>query len=60
MRGEDADAHIWNGTTGQHLRRFQPGWQTRLAISPDGRFLAWAVQDYEVTFADPLEAGSLF
>jgi hypothetical protein len=31
-----------------------------MAISPDGRFLAWPVDDYDVTFADPRTPGSLF
>jgi RNA polymerase sigma factor (sigma-70 family) len=59
-RGQDGDAHLWDGTTAKHLRRFQPGWQCGLAISPDGRFLAWPVADYSVTFAVPHEPGSLF
>ena len=57
-RGQDGDAHIWDGTTGKHLRRFQAGWQRGMAISPDGRFLAWPVEDYECHFADPQEPGS--
>jgi RNA polymerase sigma factor (sigma-70 family) len=52
-RGQDGDAHIWDGTTAKHLRRFQPSWQRGMAISPDGRFLAWPVDDYNVTFAVP-------
>jgi WD40 repeat protein len=59
-RGQCADAHIWDGTTGEHLRRFQAGWQCGMAISPDGRFLAWPVDDAGVTFADPQEPASLF
>jgi RNA polymerase sigma factor (sigma-70 family) len=59
-RGECADAHIWDGTTAKHLRRFQAGWQRGMAISPDGRFLAWPVDDSSVTFADPQEPGTLF
>jgi RNA polymerase sigma factor (sigma-70 family) len=59
-RGQDGDAHLWDGTTGKHLRRFQAGWQRGTAISPDGRVLAWPVDDFKVTFADPLGSGSLF
>jgi WD40 repeat protein len=60
-RGQCADGHVWDGTTGQHLRRFQAGgWQDGMAISPDGRFLAWPVNDSAVTFADPQEPGTLF
>jgi RNA polymerase sigma factor (sigma-70 family) len=59
-RGLGGDAHVWDGTTAQHLRRFQPGWQYGLAISPDGRFLAWTVDDYGVTFAVPERPNSRF
>jgi RNA polymerase sigma factor (sigma-70 family) len=58
--GQGGDGHIWDATTGKHLRRFHAGWQRGLAISPDGRFLAWPVDDYDVTFADPRTPGSLF
>jgi WD40 repeat protein len=59
-RGEGGDAHVWDGTTGKHLRRFRVSYQRGLAISPDGRFLAWPVDDYDVTFAVPQTPGSLF
>ena len=60
-RGECADVHLWDGTTARHLRRFQAGgYQRGMAISPDGRFLAWPVDDSSVTFADPQEPGTRF
>jgi WD40 repeat protein len=59
-RGQGGDAHIWDGTTAKHLRRFQPGWQCGMAISPDGRFLAWPVADDRVTFTVPHELGTLY
>ncbi len=60
-RGQGGDAHIWDGATGKHLRRFEvAAWQSRLAISPDGRLLAWPVDDSTVTFTDPLEPRSIF
>jgi WD40 repeat protein len=60
-RGVCEDAHIWDGKTGQHLRRLQAGlWPRGMAISPDGRFLAWAVDDYGVTFTDPQEPAASF
>ncbi len=31
-----------------------------MAISPDGRFLAWPVDDYDVTFAVPEKLGTIF
>jgi RNA polymerase sigma factor (sigma-70 family) len=59
-RGQDGDADVWDGTSGKHLRRFQAGWARGLAMSPDGRFLAWPVDDSGVTFADPQEPVSRF
>ena len=53
-RGQSGDAHIWDGATGKHLRRLQDVWQQDLAMSPDGRFLAWAVADSSMHFVDPL------
>lgn len=39
------DAHVWDATSGKHLHRFGASWQRKIAMSPDGRFLAWAVRD---------------
>ncbi len=52
-RGQGGDGHIWDGADGKHLRRFQAPYQRGLAISPDGRFLAWPVRDDKVKFTDP-------
>jgi WD40 repeat protein len=38
------EAHIWNAVTGKHLRGLNMSWQ-RMALSPDGRHLAWLVAD---------------
>ncbi len=59
-RGQNGYAHIWDAATGKHLRRFPTAWQRNLAISPDGRFLAWPVDDYSVTFKDPQTPGSSY
>jgi RNA polymerase sigma factor (sigma-70 family) len=59
-RGQDGDAHIWDGKTAKHLHRIDPGWQRGMAISPDGRFLAWPVEDYSVTFRVPGITDSLY
>jgi RNA polymerase sigma factor (sigma-70 family) len=59
-RGHDGVVHLWDGATGKHLRRLQTGRQRGLAISPDGRFLAWPVHDYDVTFAVPAEPHTRF
>ena len=53
-RGQRGDAHIWDGANGKHLRRFQAAWQRGLAMSPDGRFLVWPVEDKSMYFIDPL------
>src|SRR5690242_11010146 len=52
-RGQNGDAHIWDGTSGGHLRALNAAWQRGLAMSPDGRFLVWPVVDEKVTFIDP-------
>jgi RNA polymerase sigma factor (sigma-70 family) len=59
-RGQDGEAHIWDGASGKHLRRFQAAWQRGLAMSPDGRFLAWTVSDESVQFPDPQSPRSLY
>src|SRR5262249_24961501 len=55
-RGQDGEAHVWDGATGKHLRRFRDGWQRGLVMSPDGRFLVWPVDDDGVLFADSQDA----
>jgi RNA polymerase sigma factor (sigma-70 family) len=52
-RGQDGDAHIWDGITGEHLRAFKTAKQNRMAMSPDGRFLVWAVGDPTIKYKDP-------
>jgi RNA polymerase sigma factor (sigma-70 family) len=51
--GQYGEAHIWDGTNGKHLRRFPVGRRGTLAISPDGRFLAWPVRDESAQFTYP-------
>jgi WD40 repeat protein len=58
-RGEVGDTHIWEAATGKHLHRLQMPYPC-LAISPDGRFLAWPVADHEVTFSVPQSPGSVY
>lgn len=52
-RDRAGDGHIWDGTNGRHLRRFAAEWHRSVAMSPDGRLLAWPVTDPSVEFADP-------
>ncbi|HEV3259357.1 MAG TPA: sigma-70 family RNA polymerase sigma factor [Gemmataceae bacterium] len=59
-RGQDYEAHIWDGANGKHLRRFQGGWYGGLAMSPDGRFLAWLVSDESVQFTVPQEPKTIY
>ncbi len=49
-RGQDGDAHVWDARTGEHQQRVSVRWQRGLALSPDGRFLAWPVEDETVEF----------
>lgn len=51
--GQYGEAHIWDGANGQHLRRFPVGRRGTLALSPDGRFLAWPVRDESAQFTYP-------
>lgn len=52
-RNQDGYGHLWDGTSGKHLRRFSAAWQRGVALSPDGRFLAVPVDDSAATFTDP-------
>jgi RNA polymerase sigma factor (sigma-70 family) len=52
-RGQNGDAHLWDGASGKHLRAINAAWQRGLAMSPDGRFLVWSVDDATVKFTDP-------
>jgi RNA polymerase sigma factor (sigma-70 family) len=59
-RDQYSEAYVWDGTNGQLLRRFQVGWQSTIALSPDGRFLAWPVSDESVQFTVPQEPRSIY
>lgn len=59
-RGQKSDGYIWDGATGKLLRRIPVAYSCGLAISPDGRFLAWCVDDYGVQFKDPRGPRSTF
>jgi WD40 repeat protein len=48
--GRDGDAHLWDARTGEHRRRIDVWEMHGLALSPDGRFLAWPVADEAITF----------
>jgi RNA polymerase sigma factor (sigma-70 family) len=54
-RDQDGYGHLWDSTSGKHLRRFSAasGWQRGMALSPDGRFLAIPVDDSSASFVDP-------
>jgi WD40 repeat protein len=51
-RGEDGNTHLWDARTGAHLRRL-PAQQRSLALSPDGRYLAWPIEDESVKYKPP-------
>jgi WD40 repeat protein len=59
-RGQRGDTHIWDGASGTHLRRLQDVLQQDIAISSDGRFLAWAVADSSMHFVDPLNPRTIY
>jgi RNA polymerase sigma factor (sigma-70 family) len=52
-RDQDGYGHLWDSTSGKHLRRFSAAWRRGVALSPDGRFLACPVDDSSASFADP-------
>jgi RNA polymerase sigma factor (sigma-70 family) len=54
-RDGDGYGHLWDGTSGRHLRRFSAAspWLRCAALSPDGRFLAAPVDDSSAMFTDP-------
>jgi RNA polymerase sigma factor (sigma-70 family) len=58
-RGQDGDAHIWDARTGDHLRTINATWQRGIALSPDGQFLVWPVEDEKVKFKDPAQPNSI-
>jgi WD40 repeat protein len=59
-RGQDGDAHLWDGTRGQHLRSINVAWQRDLAMSPDGRYLVWPVAEPAVKYTDPQHPNMTF
>jgi RNA polymerase sigma factor (sigma-70 family) len=52
-RGQDGDAHVWDARTDEYVRRVAASWQRGLALSRDGRFLVWPVDDEKVQYKDP-------
>src|SRR5439155_26394003 len=52
---EGGTADLWDAAAGRHLRRVPAAWQRGLALSPDGRFLVWPVEDEKVQFKDPAQ-----
>jgi RNA polymerase sigma factor (sigma-70 family) len=59
-RGQEADMHVWNARTGEHLRRLNVGSQAGFALSPDGRFLVWPVADEAIKFKDTGGGNSIY
>jgi RNA polymerase sigma factor (sigma-70 family) len=59
-RGQNGDAHIWDGTSGKHLRAMYAAWQRGLAMSPDGRYLVWPAGDPVVKYTDPQSPNTIY
>lgn len=50
--GDEGDAHVWDVTGGKHLRYVRATWERGIALSPDGRYLIWPVEDDKVSYTD--------
>lgn len=51
--GYYGDVHIWDGANGEHLDKFNAAaWDQDVAMSPDGRFLAFAILDTSIRFRE--------
>jgi RNA polymerase sigma factor (sigma-70 family) len=52
--------HVWDAGTGRHLRSVNVEYAQGVALSPDGRWLAWSVRDPNVRFKDPGEPNTMY
>ena len=59
-RGQNGDAHIWDGANGKHLREFRATYPHGMAMSLDGRYLVWSVTDEKVKFTDPRSPDTIY
>jgi RNA polymerase sigma factor (sigma-70 family) len=58
---DEADmVHVWDAATGKHLRRLEVGRQKAVALSPDGRLLAWSAGDPGVQFKVPGQPNAIY
>jgi WD40 repeat protein len=55
-RNEDGDVHVWDTVGGKDPRILFGGAERGVVLSPDGRWLAWAVEDNSVRTPDPAHA----
>jgi RNA polymerase sigma factor (sigma-70 family) len=59
-RGQDGDTHLWDAANEKHLRALNPVYQRGMAMSPDGRFLVWAVVDTSIKYSDPQSPNMIY
>ena len=52
-RDEDGIINVWDAATGKHLRRIVAAWQRAIALSPDGRYLTWPIEDESLKYSPP-------
>ncbi len=58
--GDEGDAHIWDATNGKHLRYVRATWERGIALSPDGQFLVWPIENKKASYKDPAEPNLSF
>jgi RNA polymerase sigma factor (sigma-70 family) len=58
--GYEGDAHVWDARTGKLLRHIDLGRNYRFALSSDGRYLAWLVEDESTKYQDADEPNIIY
>jgi RNA polymerase sigma factor (sigma-70 family) len=57
---QEGDLHVWDSAAGRYVRRIPAAAERGVRLTPDGRFLAWAIEDDTVRTPDPSQSGWLY